>query len=139
MRMPLNQLPGESVAQARMRDHLAEARQGVAFEASAVETATGVDVQRPIMHPVWNPLRTDDCANLTWTGIMKTMSDPGLETQAYSRNTCITGPLAEAVLSTASPPELLSDELTFGGLTSGSLTQQLICNDTRWLRVFAIL
>ena len=109
----MTQLSGESVAEARMRVHLLQARQNTAFEASAIETATGIDVQRPIMHPVWNPLRADDC----------TVSDSGRET--------LKSAVVVAVLSKASSPELLSEEATFGGLTSGSLTQRLMCNDTR--------
>jgi hypothetical protein len=129
--MPIHQLPGESVAEARLRDHLREARERNAFEASTLETANGIDARRPMMHPIWNPLLQSNAkANLTSAsqergssprlpmGMMKRIFLPQIGIES--------APVADYAFPKA-PGEL--DDVLFCGMTSGSLTQKLFSND----------
>jgi len=128
--MPIHQLPGESVAEARLRDHLREAREHNAFEASTLETATGIDARRSIIYPIWNPLLLSNAnANLKSAsqerrssprlpmGVMKKIFLPQIGIES--------APFADYAFPKA-PGEL--DDVLFGGMTSGSLTQTLISN-----------
>jgi hypothetical protein len=127
--MPIHQLPGESVEEARLRDHLREARERNAFEASKLETATGIDVRRATIYPIWNPLLLSNAkANLT-SASQERRSSPrlpmGMMKKTFLPQIGIeSAPFADYAFLKA-PGEL---DL-FGGMTSGSLTQTLISND----------
>lgn len=129
--MPIHQLPGESVAEARLRGHLREARERNAFEASTLEPATGIDIRRPMIYPIWNPLLQSNAKVNVTSASQEHRSSPRLPIGMMKKLFLPQIGIESAVADYAFPkvPGELDDAL-FGGMTSGSLMQSMFSNDT---------